>query len=225
VRTGCGCDDFASIFDRRTAEKDRDRYHQKGPDRTTHLLLQMLRPYGVVGATILDVGGGIGIIDQELLRDGAAGAILVDASAAYLEIARAEAGRTRTRDRLDIVEGDFTSRASEVGAADIVTLDRVICCYPNVDALVSLSASRARRVYGIVLPRDRLLFRLAVPLLNLGMRLRRKRYRAFAHPNAHVDRLVAAAGLRRRAERATFFWRIAVYDRRPPKLDGSLLRS
>ncbi len=211
---GCGCDDFASIFDRRTAEKDRDRYRRRGPDRTTRLLLELLGPYGVAGATILDVGGGIGIIDQELLRDGATRAVLVDASAAYLEIARGEAGRTGTLDRIDIVEGDFTKRAAELGAADIVTLDRVICCYPNVDALVSLSASRARRVYGVVLPRDRLLVRLAIPFLNLSMQMRRKRYRSFAHPNAHVDRLVAAAGLRRRAERETFFWRVAVYDRR-----------
>jgi SAM-dependent methyltransferase len=211
----CGCDDFASIFDRRTAERARDRYRKRGPDRTTQLLLELIRPFGVQGATVLDVGGGIGVIDQELLRAGAGRAVLVDASKAYLDVARAEARRANLADRIEVLEGDFTRRAAEVDVADIVTLDRVICCYPDADALVGLSAARARRVYGIALPRDRWLFRLAVPLLNFVMRLRRKRYRSFAHPNPRIDGLVAAAGLRLRSERTTLFWRVAVYGREP----------
>ena len=72
----CGCDTFASIFDRRTAERDRQRYRQKGPDRSTRMLLDLIRDQWVSGATVLDVGGGIGVIDQELLRVGATHAVL-----------------------------------------------------------------------------------------------------------------------------------------------------
>ncbi len=39
--------------------------------------------------------------------------------------------------------------------ADIVTLDRVGCCYLAVDELVTASAAHARRLYGLVLPRER----------------------------------------------------------------------
>jgi magnesium-protoporphyrin O-methyltransferase len=209
----CCCTDFASVFDGRTARRDLDRYRRHGPDRTTRLLLEMLRPYMAPGSPILDVGGGIGVIDHELLLAGAGHAVLVDAAPPYLDAARQEASRLHLLDRIDLVEGDFVGRAPGIDAADVAALDRVVCCYPNVEALVGLSAARARRAYGLVLPRDGRLVRLAVRLVNLGFRIRRVAYRSYAHPNATVDRLVAGEGLQPSQERTTLFWRIVVYDR------------
>jgi magnesium-protoporphyrin O-methyltransferase len=209
----CGCNGFAAIFDRRTAEHDRDRYRRDGPDRTTRMLLDLIRQLVTPGATVLDIGGGIGIIDHELLRAGARRAVLVEGSAAYLDVARQEAVRLELGDRIDLVEGDFVTRAGEIEPADIVTLDRVVCCYPDVDALVGRSAARARAVYGLVLPRDRWLLRLGVRLINGYYRVRRSAYRAYAHSNAVVDRLAAESGLVPRAESSTWIWRVVVYDR------------
>ena len=152
---GCDADGFASIFDRRNAEHDRDRYRRNGPDRTTRMLLELLAPYRSTGSTVLDIGGGIGIIDHELLRAGAGHAVLVDGSTASLEVARQEARRLNLLDRIEFVEGDFVRRAAAIDPADIVTLDRVICCYPDAEGLVGLSAARVRTAYGLVLPRDR----------------------------------------------------------------------
>ncbi|NJD29054.1 MAG: class I SAM-dependent methyltransferase [Chloroflexi bacterium] len=212
--TTCGCDGFASIFDERTARGDRDRYRRRGPDRTTAMLLEMIRRRGVDGASVLDVGGGIGMVDQELLRAGAAKAVLVDGSPAYLEVARAEAQAAGLGDRIRLVQGDFTQLAADVEPAEVVTLDRVICCYPDVDALVQRSAARARRLYGLVLPRDGWWVRLlAARVENLWFALRRSPYRAFAHSNALVDRWVAAAGLRRVEERFTPMWRVVLFER------------
>lgn len=209
----CGCDPFFSIFDRRTAEQDRDRYRRQGPDRSTRMLIELIRPMLVSGSTVLDIGGGIGVIDHELLRGGAGHAVLVDASPAYVDVARDEAQRDELLDRFEIVQGDFVRQASDIAAADIVTLDRVVCCYPDADALVGLSALRARRAYGLVLPRDGTLIRLGVRLVNAWFRIRGQAYRTSAHPNAKVDALVAAGGLRPVAERSTWFWRIVVYER------------
>jgi magnesium-protoporphyrin O-methyltransferase len=214
----CGCDDLASIFDRRTAESDRDRYREKGPDRTTGILLDMVRPALAPGSTVLDVGGGIGVVDHELLLAGAGRAVLVDASTAYLEVARDEARRHDLLDRIELVEGDFVRRAADIDVADIVTLDRVVCCYPDAAALVALSAARAGKVYGLVLPRDGWLPRLGIGLMNLGFRIRRESFRAYAHRNDMIDRLAAANGLRPRSERRTWFWRIVVFER---SLEGS----
>lgn len=211
----CGCDGLAWMFDRQTAEQDRDEYHRKGPDRTTRMLLELIRPDEIEGSTLLDIGGGIGVIDHELLRAGASRAVLVDASPAYLDVARAEARSAALLDRLDFVDGDFVRRAPEIETADIVTLHRVVCCYPDANALVGLSAARARRVYGLVLPKDRWLTRSALRLLNVTMWIRRKAYRAYVHPNARVDALAAAHGLVPRAETGTFIWRVVVYDRPP----------
>jgi magnesium-protoporphyrin O-methyltransferase len=212
----CGCDGFASIFDEATARRDRDRYHRDGPDRTTRLLLELLTPYRSSGSSVLDIGGGIGVVDLELLRAGAGRATLVDASTAYLAVARDEARRAGLLDRIEFVEGDFVRRAASIDRADVVTLDRVICCYPDMEALVAESTSRARTAYGIVLPRDRRGARWAIALNNAWYRLRRMAYRGYIHPTARVDEIAAANGLRLRAERHTWIWRVAVYDRSLP---------
>lgn len=209
----CGCDDFASVFDRRMAQRDRDRYHRAGADRTTRLLLDMIRAYGVAGSTILDIGGGIGVIDQELLKAGGGHAVLVEASRAYLDVAREEARRMNAEDQYEFVDGDFVRRAADCDPADIVTLHRVVCCYPDAEGLVGLSAARARIVYGLVLPRNRWIVRAALGLLNFRFWLRRKAYRAYAHPNERIDELVATRGLRPRSEVTTMMWRVVVYDR------------
>jgi SAM-dependent methyltransferase len=209
----CGCDDFFSIFDRKSADEDRERYQRKGPDRTTGMLLDLLRPFVSTGTTVLDVGGGIGVIDQELLRAGAGHAVLVDASAASLDVARDEARRRHTLDRMEFVDGDFAHRAAGIDPADIVTLDRVVCCYPDAESLVGASAARARTAFGLVLPRDGWLTRTGVRLINLWFAFRRLTYRSYAHPNATIDRIAASEGLTAVSERATRFWRIVVFAR------------
>lgn len=209
----CGCDRGFEIFDRKSAEGDLARYREHGPDRTTRLLIDLIGREAVIDASLLDIGGGIGAVDHELLAEGAAHATLVDASAPSRVAARDEAGRRGHLDRLDIVDGDFVARASEIERADIVTLDRVICCYPDMASLVRLSAARARHLYGLVLPRDRWVIRLAVRLENVWLRLRGVQFRAFAHPNDRVDALVREAGLLPRGEHRTFFWRVVLYER------------
>lgn len=210
---GCGCDHGFEIFDRGSAAADLKRYHSQGPDTSTRMLLELIRARGVRGASILDIGSGIGVIDHELLREGAGHAVLVDASQPSLEAARREARRRGHLDRVDFVDGDFVSRASAVDVADIVTLDRVICCYPDMESLVRLSASRARQLYGLVLPRDRAVARFGLRLLNVWFRLRGFAYRSYAHPNTRVDELAREAGLHPAAEERTFIWRVVLYER------------
>jgi magnesium-protoporphyrin O-methyltransferase len=220
----CGCDEFAEIFDRRNAEGDLRRYRRKGPDRTTRMLLDLIRGQGLEGATVLDVGGGIGIIGQELLRAGASRATLADASPASVAVARAAAAEAGLADQMTFMEGDAVRRAGEIAGADVVTLDRVICCYPDVTSLVGISAAWAGKLYGIVLPRDRWLVRAGIALEALWFRLLRKRYQPFAHPNRVVDALAVAQGLEPLAETGTFFWRVALFRRvqaAPTTLDAA----
>lgn len=207
----CGCDDAFEIFDRPSAERDRERYRKKGPDKTTRMLLDLLEPFVATGGTLLDVGGGIGVIDNELLRSGIGHAVLVDASSPSLEVARNMARERGTLDRLEFIEGDFVRHAEAVGGADLVTLDRVVCCYPDAEALVSVAASRTRRALGLVLPKDGWLTRIAIRGVNVGFWIRRKAYRSYGHANADIDGFAARHGLRPRAERTTWLWRVVVF--------------
>jgi len=210
----CGCDGYPSTpFDADEVQRDRDRYRSSGPDETTRMLLDMIEDHGVSGATVLDVGGGIGVIDHELLRAGASRALLIDASPAYLEAAREAAAEAGLLDRMEIAAGDFVRRADEIDEADIVTLDRVVCCYEGAEELVSNSGAHARQLYGLVLPRDRWYVRWLIKLDNVRWWLRRSAYRAHAHSNVRIDELLAVAGLRIRSEAATRYWRVVLYER------------
>jgi len=213
---GCGCDDYASPIDAGVARSDRDSYHVDGPDETTRMLLDMIEANSGSGATVLDVGGGIGIIDLELLRTRASTCVLVEASPDYLEAAHEEAQAAGVLDRIEIVAGDFVRRAGDIDAADIVTLDRVVCCYPDADELVSTSAAHAKKLYGLVLPRERWYVRWASKLDNIRWWLKRSAYRAYHHSNTRIDDQLAASGLVLRSEAFTRFWRVVLYARDEP---------
>src|SRR5438067_9283226 len=130
------CDCYSDKFDEAKAAEDLARYRRDGPDRTTRLLLDALRAEGVSGATLLDVGGGVGVVQHELLGAAVRHAVAVDASRAYVRTARAEAERRGTAERTTSLLGDFVALAPEIAPADVVTLDRVICCYADMESLV-----------------------------------------------------------------------------------------
>jgi predicted TPR repeat methyltransferase len=208
------CQGLEGMFGDRTAAHDLKRYRRKGPSKPTRRLLAALRPEAERGASVLDIGGGVGAIQHELLDAGASRVVGIDASHAYLEAARAEAERRGHAKRVSYQYGDFVELAGSVESADVVTLDRVICCYPDVEALVGSSAERARRLYGLVHPRESWWTRLGFRVLNLGLWLARRQFRAFVHPLAAVDAVSQQKGLAlRMRESVGPVWQVAVYER------------
>ena len=212
--SGCShCADAEDFFGRRAARRDLRRYRRRGPDPATRRLLAMLRREELRGRTLLDVGGGIGAIQHELLRAGLSRAVHVDASTAYLRASEAEATRQGHRERVEYHSGDFVRLARELPESDVVTLDRVVCCYPDMPRLVEASASRARHLYGLTYPRWRRGTRAAVAVRNLLFRLRGSAFRVYLHPPEAVAAELRRQGLRCVAEDRTFLWHVALYRR------------
>jgi len=144
--TCCGASACESQFDRKRAARELKNYRAHGPAHpTTRAMIHLLRRAGVEGTTLLDIGGDIGAIQHDLLEAGAREVTAVDASSAYQQAARVEAERRGVSARIQFRLGDFVTLAPEVAVADIVTLDRVVCCYPDMEPLVRLSAERCRR--------------------------------------------------------------------------------
>lgn len=212
---GCACA-VGNEFGERTAKREARRYRAKGPETTTRWLIEGLRggPDGdVAGATVLDIGAGVGAVHLALLEAGAAGAIDVDGSPAFIAAAKKEALRVGVAHKVRHEAGDFVELAGGIEPADLVALDRVVCCYPDMAALVGLSAARASRRYGLVYPRDVWWIRGGGAVLNAVMRLFRQRMRVFIHKTADVEALVEAAGLTRRYFRHGLYWQVAVFER------------
>ena len=208
------CRGIEDMFSDRMARRQLRQYRRKGPGRATRLLLDAISDPGVAGGTFIDIGGGVGAIQHELIARGAARGTSADASSAYLAAARSEAVARGYADRMEYVEGDFVREANKVDEADIVTLDRVVCCYPDMPALLGAAADRARRSLGLIFPRGTRVMRFGVAVVNFFQRLRRHPFRVYVHDPAEIEKVLARHGLSRSYLRDGMVWRVLVVGRR-----------
>jgi magnesium-protoporphyrin O-methyltransferase len=203
----------AAHFNPKKAERDLRRYQRRGPDGTTRILLSELRRWPLQGLHLLDVGGGIGVIAVELAGAGLASITFADASAGYLEAARRHLASRGASRASQFFLGDFAATADSLPDADVVTLDRVVCCYPDVEALLRGAAARARRMVAFTYPRDTWYVRAAVVLENSWYWLRRDSFRAFVHSPERMASVLEASGFVRAARHATLQWAFDLYRR------------
>jgi SAM-dependent methyltransferase len=209
----CAREEIESQFGSDTATGDLRRYRRRGPIQSTRLLIDDLLHAGVGGTSLLDVGGGIGAIHHALLDAGAKRAVQVDLSPDYLEAAREEAERRGHSDRVRFEQGDFVVVGADLPDADIVTLDRVICCYPDMDGLIERATAKARRLLGAVYPRDVWWVRQAVRVSNAVRWMRRTAFRVFVYRPSSIDDALRRNGFTRQTCRRTFVWEIVTYER------------
>ena len=206
----CGC---PNIFSTQQADDDLGRYRKDGPTPTTRALIAAIVAEGVESATLLDIGAGIGAIQLELLAAGAASAESVDASEPYVAVAREEAARRGFGDRTRGRVGDFVALAPELDQADVVTLDKVVCCYSDMPALLGAAGAHARRMIGLVYPREAWWMRIAARAMNFGCRLTRNPLRFYLHGTGAVDGRLRAAGFERRDVSRSLIWQVVLYVR------------
>jgi len=209
----CQCQGIEEVFSQKYVTDQLSRYRLKGPDRSTRMLTEAIEEVGVDGLTLLDIGGGIGAVQHELIQAGVAEVTSVDASTAYLNAAKAEAQRRGVADRVSYHHGNFVDLAAEIPPADIVTLDRVLCCFPEMEKLVGLSAARVRKLYGLVYPRDTWWIKAGLRLGNIYYRLRQSDFRGYIHPTRAVEAELSRHGLKRRSYHQTLIWQVVVYTR------------
>jgi SAM-dependent methyltransferase len=205
--------DYDAAFDARTARRDLAAYRRNGPSGSTKRLIDELRKAEIVGASLLDIGGGVGVVGFELMAAGAERLTDVDASRAYIAVARREAQRRGLEQRAQFLHGDFVDLADAISPADVVTLDRVVCCYGDWMALLDRSLARARRLYGLVYPNDRWWTRVGVWLGNITLRVSRQSYRGFVHPERAIDARIRAAGFEPSSHHRGWLWQTVVYAR------------
>jgi magnesium-protoporphyrin O-methyltransferase len=212
----CQCQGIEKVFDDGMAAGDLKNYHENGPAKTTNFLLDGLKGAGKTGLTLLDVGGGVGMIQHELLQAGVvATAVHIDASTAYIAAAQEEAKRQGHLERLTYQHGNFVDLAGEVATADIVTLDRVICCYHDMPALVNAAASKANQYIGLVFPRDTWWLKLGGRLPNAGLWLFRDPFRIFVHATTAVESILHQYGFQRHLYQRNFIWQAILYSKEP----------
>ena len=208
----CNPVDYRRLFSRKYASRDARRYRQRGLGGTSRALVELAGD--VEGATVLDVGGGIGAIELELLAAGAKRATNVELSGGYEEAAAALLSERGLSDRVDRRVADFVAEGDAVEPHDLVVLHRVVCCYPDVDALMGAAAEHARKRLVLTYPQEHLPMRLGLRVINLWLRVSGCGFRTYVHPIARILGAAELRGLRlERRERQGFLWESAALVR------------
>jgi magnesium-protoporphyrin O-methyltransferase len=210
----CNCCEIENnAFGEDHAKSDMRAYRKRGPSGQTKLILEAIRSLGLKDAALLDIGGGIGAIHHELLKDIAHDATHVDASSAYLKEAKEETARRGNSERVKFIHADFTEVASDLPQADIVTLDRVVCCYPDYRSLLKAAADHSRKAVALTYPRETWYMRIGLSVMNFFQRLMKDPFRVFLHPVSEMESLLQKEGFVKITVQRLFVWEMAMYQR------------
>ena len=176
-------------------------------------MVEFLELRGIEGATVLEIGGGVGEIQIELLKRGAARTVNLELSPAYDEEARRLFEEAGQRDRTDRRIHDIAVDPDGVEPADVVVLNRVVCCYPDYERLLGAAAEHARRLLVFSHPPRNLLSRAIVAAQNLAFRARRSEFRTFAHAPSAMLGVLEVHGLRPVFAAHGRVWHVAAVER------------
>jgi magnesium-protoporphyrin O-methyltransferase len=212
--SGCcdarGCDEF---FGTRFAARAARRYRKKGLDKTARRIVDFLATRGIEGATVLEIGGGVGEIEIELIKRGAARGLNLELSRAYEEEAKRLRAEQGLEGRVEWRLYDIAAESNGVEPGDVVVLNRVVCCYPDYGALLGAAAEHARRFLVFSYPPRHVVSRLFVAAQNLAFRLLRREFRTFAHPPEAMLEVVEERGFRAVFAYRAPVWQIAALER------------
>ncbi|MGH3509518.1 MAG: class I SAM-dependent methyltransferase [Nocardioidaceae bacterium] len=200
---------FGDRFARRIARRCRKR----GMDPTRSTLIDFLIGHGIEGATVLEIGGGIGELHGELLRRGARTATNLEISTSYEQEAARLLEGSEFANRVTRRFLDIATAPDEVESADVVVLHRVVCCYPDYERLLAAAASHARQLLVFSHPPRSLLTRLNFGSENLVRRLRRNDFRAFVHPPEAMVAIVESQGMALRYGHRGLWWTVVGFER------------
>lgn len=211
------CCDFRDAADRQftaaRAAKELEVYRKGRLGPTTRLLRDGVIDLGLNHGSLLDIGGGVGALTFELLERGIARAVMAEASTAYATAAKGEALRRGHSESATIVQGDLLELSNELPTASLVTLDRVVCCYPSYEPMLEEASRHAEGSLALSYPRDRWFARAATWLEN-AKRTRTSGFRTFVHRPLAMQQVIERAGFELARRRTTSMWAVDVYVRR-----------
>jgi hypothetical protein len=188
------------------ARRSLKRYRERGLDELERAMVAAGGAGGLEGVRVLEIGGGIGALQAELLAAGADTGEIVELVPAWEPYARELAREKGLEQRVEFRIADVIEESGGVGPADVVVLNRVVCCSPDGVRLTGVAATLARRKLVLCFPRDRFLVRVGLGLVNGGMRVLGRSYRTFVHPRAALVAAAEGEGLTLAEADRSFLW-------------------
>jgi 16S rRNA G966 N2-methylase RsmD len=206
----CGPEDpdaYDDVFDERFARRIAHRYGRKGLTAVERRIVDYVTMMGISGASVLEVGGGVGELQLELLARGASRTVNLELSSGYEAVAARLIAQAGVSGRVTRVLGvDLAREPDSVDPADVVVLHRVVCCYPDAARLLGAAADHARHAVVFSHPPRTVFARSAVAVNNLMMRLSGRSYRGFVHDPEAMATVLRRHGLEPRYRHRGLAW-------------------
>jgi hypothetical protein len=204
---------YSWVFSERSARMEAKRYRRRGLDGTSRRIVDFLKKQGIEGRTVLEIGGGIGAIQIELLKAGATRATSVELTPTYEQVASqllSEAGLTGRVERKVM---DFAQAADQVEGADVVVMNRVLCCYHDMPRLAGAAADHARQTLVMTFPRRALWLRAGLGIGNGLLWLTRRHFHIFVHRPSQIMATSQEHGLHPVLNQTGLMWTLAALSR------------
>lgn len=189
------------------------RFRRKGLTKEQRLLLESIRREPLQGKHILDIGCGVGALHLSLLKEGAANATGIDAAEGMIKKARQFSQELGVAEKTQYINGDFVEHAEQLSAAEITMLDKVVCCYGDVETLVKKSVEKTTSIYALTHPKENFLVKSFFKLQILLATLFRWKFRPFWHDWQKMREMIVREGFRCVYDNATMRWHVLVYKR------------
>ena len=210
--SACCAPRYRKVFGKRQARKDARRYERSGLDETGQVIVDGVAERGIAGASVLDVGGGVGAIDLELLAAGARSATVVELSDEYDDEAARLLAERQLEGRVARRHGDFVELAAAVEPADVVVMHRVVCCYPDPETLVGAAGDHAGRLLALSFPRDTWWIRIGWRVVDVWFRVI-YRFASYVHAHQRILGAAARAGFTPVHEHSGRLWHVTILER------------
>lgn len=214
VGMSCGqCQGIEIIFDEKNAIKEKKSFLKKGAHSTTKSLLKAIREHAGPIESLIDIGGGVGAIQLKATEWGVPKIINVDASGEYIKIAQDIANTKGVDGQIEYHVGDITELGPQLSPVDVVTLDKVFCCYDQIEKLLEISSHLAKKLYAVVYPKDTWLNKRVMSVLNFFMIFKKNPFRTFIHSSKYIDDTMANQGWKKTVLQKGIFWQVVVFQK------------
>lgn len=188
-------------------------YKKKGLAKEQRFLLEGIKKESIQSRTILDIGCGVGALHHALLREGAARSVGIDIADGMVRQAEQFARQFNLHDRAEYRTGDFVQLAGTIEKSDVTMLDKVVCCYENIEGLLEASTEKTKRILALTHPKENFLMQVAFKTQIALAKLFRWKFRPFWHDWVVMKAAIIARGFEPVYENSTIAWQVLVFRR------------
>ena len=216
----CGADLF---FDQKKSNKLYKNYLKKGPSRVTAKMIWQLEKHPIDGNTMVDIGGGIGALQWWFLENGGRNTVDIDASSDYLKQAESHAQIKGWGAKTKFLLGDFMDVYAQITPTDYITLDKVVCCYPNYKEILEATCEKANKIISLSYPMDGIISNAIRKMGDFFMNFSSNPFRPYIHSVKEVRSVIEQNGFQRNAHNFVFPWHVETYVKQDEVSTNSLV--